>query len=311
MTGGINKDKDISRKNSVCPYDPLNKPGEERKDTMRKQLKKSKTLIILAVFISAGTLHSLWAQFTSEEIKQRTQIEMLLKSSDINKAEDIGEGVTKPVHLFLRKDSQHIEGCWKNPKGMQQGFLEGWKYEIAAYELDKLLGLNMVPPTVERIYRGKKGSLQFWLHGGMSDLQRMENGISIPKEYFDRWEKRKYLTRAFDCLIANEDRTQQNIHYTDDWRTILIDHSRAFRSSRKFTKQLMYGRNGIKGVKLIRKLPRDFVTRIKKLDFDKIKNAVGPFLNSKEIKAVLKRKVLLLNEINEIIKEKGEANFLY
>jgi len=270
-----------------------------------------KTIVILFLLALAGMAPLSWGQFTSGEIAQRADIEELLKTAKIIRYEDIGEGITKPYHLFLSKKDRDIEGCWKNPKGIQSGHLEGWQYEIAAYEMDKLLDLRMVPPTVERIFSGKKGSLQFWLQGGMSDLTRMEQNINIPKEHLNRWIKRKYLTRAFDCLIANEDRTQQNIRYTDDWRTILIDHSRSFRSSLKFTKQLMYGRNGIMGVKLIRKLPREFVAKIRDLDFEKIKNAVGPLLKDKEIKAILKRKELLLKDMEEMIKEIGEHNFYY
>ena len=270
-----------------------------------------KTIIILFLLVLAGLSHLSWGQFTSVEIAQRNDIEELLKTAKIIRYEDIGEGVTKPYHLFLSKEDRDIEGCWKNPKGTQSGHLEGWQYEIAAYEMDKLLDLRMVPPTVERVFSGKKGSLQFWLQGGMNDLVRQEQNINIPKEHQNRWIKRKYLARAFDCLIANEDRTQQNIRYTDDWRTILIDHSRSFRSSGKFTKQLMYGRNGIKGVKLIRQLPREFVAKIRDLDFEKIKNALGPLLKDKEIKAILKRKELLLKDIEEMIKEIGEHNFYY
>jgi len=121
----------------------------------------------------------------------------------------------------------------------------------------------------------------------------------------------KYIARAFDSLIGNEDRTQQNILYTKDWRTILIDHSRAFRSSEKFTKQLMFGQNGITGNKPFRRLPRVFVEKIKALTFDSIKNAAGLYLEDKEIKAVLVRKNLLLKEIEEMIKEKGEDKVLY
>ena len=270
-----------------------------------------KTSIILFLLVLAGMSHLSWGQFTSGEIAQRSDIEELLKTAKIIKYEDIGEGITKPYHLFLSKAGRDIEGCWKNPKGIQSGHLEGWQYEIAAYEMDKLLDLRMVPPTVERVFSGKKGSLQFWLQGGMNDLVRQEQNINIPKEHLNRWINRKYLTRAFDCLIANEDRTQQNIRYTDDWRTILIDHSRSFRSSLKFTKKLMYGRDGIKGVKLIRQRPREFVAKIRDLDFEKIKNAVGPLLKDKEIKAILKRKELLLKDIEEMIKEIGEHNFYY
>ena len=117
--------------------------------------------------------------------------------------------------------------------------------------------------------------------------------------------------RAFDCLIANEDRTQQNIVYVDDWRMILIDHSRSFRSSKKFTNRLVYGKNGIMGSKLFRQLPRDFVEKIKALTYEMIKEAVDPYLKDKEIKAILVRKKLLLDEIEEMIREKGEGNVLY
>lgn len=124
-------------------------------------------------------------------------------------------------------------------------------------------------------------------------------------------EKMKYLARVFDSLIANEDRTQQNILYTQDWRTILIDHSRSFRSSEKFTKSLMYGRNGLTGDNPFRRLPREFVERIKRLDFEIIKDTVNDYLTEKEIEAILLRKKLILDEIKTMIEEKGEAAVLY
>ncbi|MFW6140134.1 MAG: hypothetical protein ACOC5S_02125, partial [Acidobacteriota bacterium] len=142
-------------------------------------------------------------------------------------------------------------------------------------------------------------------------LDRMEEGIDIPKSHVLSWNRRKYLMRAFDCLIANEDRTQQNIRYTKDWRMILIDHSRSFRSKRKYTRNLLYGKDGIKEKKMIRMLPREFIQKLKSLDFDVIKKAEGPYLTDKEIKAVLKRRDLLLEEIDEMIKTVGEDKFLY
>jgi hypothetical protein len=274
------------------------------------------------------TLHSLWiliflsivlfslsdtalAQFTQEELARRPEIEKQLRDAEIIRAQEIGEGVTRPYRLFLMCDEGELSGCWKNPQGMSKGYLEGWQYEIAAYEMDKLLGIYMIPPTVEREYGGKKGSFQFWITGGMSDLDRSEEGLEIPKNKIPNWNQRKYLQRAFDCLIGNEDRTQQNIRYTDDWRMILIDHSRGFRSSPKYTEHLMYGTEGIKEQKLIRMLPRFFVEKIRSLDYDSLKEAVGPYLIEKEIDAILKRKHLLLEEIGKMIDSVGEAKFLY
>lgn len=278
-------------------------------DELKVTKMKKKIILWTGLFLSIACI--LNAQFTPEEIAQRAELEEFLKTAEIISFKDIGEGVTKPCKLDMKKGDEAHSGCWKNPSGMQKGYFEGWQYEIAAYRLDKLLGLNMIPPTVEREFNGKRGSLQFWITSEMSDLERMEKGIRIPQDHLESWSKRKYLTRAFDCLIANEDRTQQNIRYTKDWRTILIDHSRSFRSSDKFKEQLVFGKNGLLAQQLFRRLPRIFVNNIRALDFDTIKQAVGPYLTDDEIEAVIVRKKLLLDEIDEMIKEKGEAAVLY
>jgi len=272
---------------------------------------KRKIFLTLILFLFTIQSYEVSAQFTPSEIAQREEWEEFLKTAEIVGHKDIGEGVTKPKRLFLKMGDVEASGAWKNPRGVQLGFLEGWQYEIAAYEMDKLLGLNLVPPTVEREFKGKRGSLQLWVELEMSDLDRMERKIKIPPSKLDNWSKMKYLTRAFDSLIANEDRTQENILYTKDWRTILIDHSRSFRSSKEFTKQLVFGKNGLKGAKLFRYLPREFVEKVKALNSDNLKKAVGPYLKKKEIKTILIRKELLLAEIDEMIKERGEDKVIY
>jgi hypothetical protein len=139
----------------------------------------------------------------------------------------------------------------------------------------------------------------------------MEENIRVPKEKRDNRSNMKYIVRAFDCLIANDDRTQQNILFNTEWRVILIDHSRAFRSTKEHKERLVYGKNGIKGALLIRRLPRTFLEKVKALNFDNLMQALKPFLKKKEIKAILLRKELFLKEIQEMIKEQGEDKVLY
>lgn len=277
------------------------------RDTMKRDIQAITAFVFLLSSILAH------AQFTAEDISKRERIEDLLKTADITNAEEIGEGITKPWRLHLNKSGEELSGCWKNPEGIQKGHLEGWRYEIAAYQMDKLLGLNMIPPTVEREYEGKRGSLQLWVDTEYSLLDIMEKGLPLPTKNPEAtvFNRGKYLARAFDSLIANEDRTQQNVRYTKDWRTILIDHSRSFRSKKKYQKKLMYGKTGSKEKKLFRKLPLSFVEKIRSLDFESIKNAVGPYLTDVEINAVLARKKLLLKEIDEMVEEMGQDKVLY
>jgi hypothetical protein len=271
---------------------------------------------VMGVLLAAAVPPAVRAQFLPEQIAQRPAHEEFLRTAEIVRSEEIGEGVTKPYKLYLRKDGLELKAAWKNPKGLQQGYLEGWQYEIAAYRLDKLLGLNMIPVAVEREFQGKKGALVLWAENKYSLLKIMENGIRIPDEAKDHTEKMKWLARAWDCLIANEDRTQQNILYTEDWRVIIFDHSRAFRSQGEFAKKLMFGRDGIKkGANgdpfLFRRLPLWFVDKIKTLTYENIQEAVGPTLTDREIKAILVRRDLLIKEIDLMVREQGQAAVLY
>jgi hypothetical protein len=271
------------------------------------------SFLLLATLSGQGYLV---AQFKPDEIARRAEMETLLLTAEIIRFEPAGEGVTKPFRLYLKKGDFESRAFWKNPSGLMNGYLEGWQYEIAAYRLDKLIGLNMIPVTVEREFEGKRGSLSLWAENKYSLLKVMEGKIPIPKEAQDRVDRMKYLTRAWDCLIANEDRTQQNVLYTADWRTILIDHSRAFRSTGEFASRLMFGAAGIKKSQtgspfLFRRLPRWFVDKIGRMTFESIKGAVGDSLTDQEIRAILTRRGLLLDEIKQMIRDRGEANVLY
>lgn len=249
-------------------------------------------------------------QFTPEEAAERTKWETFLKNGDIVESENVGEGITKPKKLTMELDGKTAMGVWKNPSGVQKGYKEGWDYEIAAYELDKYLGLNMIPPTVERRFRLRRGSLQLWVPGLISELTRREKDIPVPEDKEEHRSRMLDLARAFDDLIANVDRTQQNICYTEDWRLILIDHSRSFRTKRIYVDQLIYGKNGMRG-RPFKKLPRDFVNKVRTLTEDRIHRIVGDYLTSEEIRCVIARKKLLIKEIDEMIKEAGEDSFLY
>lgn len=264
---------------------------------------------LLALPLAAG-------QFTADQLKQREAQEEFLRTAEVVSFERVGDGVTKPFKLTLSKDGVESKAAWKDPSGTMLGYWEGWQYEIAAYRLDKLVGLDMVPPAVERQFQGRDGALILWVESKYSLRQIVADQIPIPAGEDNRVNKRKWLTRAWDSLIGNEDRHQGNVLYTEDWRMLLIDHSRAFRMSRKFTERLMYGANGIVKDRdgtpfLFRRLPRSFVENIRALTYDSVKKAVGPYLTDKEIKSLLARRDLLLQEVEAMIRDQGEAEVIY
>jgi hypothetical protein len=253
------------------------------------------------------------SQFLPDELAQREMWEGFLQTAEVVDSRQMSgsEGVTRPWVLTLKKGDVTHRALWKNAQGRMGGFWEGWNYEIAAYLLDKYLGLGMVPPTVERRFRGDRGSCQLWIEDCMTLLERDKKKIKMPPIKVFGWNRATYIQRLWDNLIANEDRHMNQILITPDWRMILIDHSRTFRSSGRFTKSLLFTAKSPDGPKLMSELPRSLYEKVKALDFEAIKSAVGSTLTSDEINAVLIRRDLILQEIGKLIKAHGEDEVLY
>jgi len=254
-----------------------------------------------------------FAQFLPQDIAEWPKWEEFLAAANVTHSEQLsGPGaVTNPWKLTLEKDGVTRLGLWKNPEGVQGGFLEGWRFEIAAYRMDRVLELNMVAPTVERRFQENRGSIQLWVDSEMTLKQKTEKNIRVPPRYVMGWNRETYLQRGFDNLIANEDRHMNNVLITKDWRIYLIDHSRSFRTAKKFTDSLIYTEKHKEGDRSVKELPRTFVDKLKGLSFESIKAAVGEYLKDDEINSMLKRRDLMLKEVERLIQKNGEENVLY
>jgi len=276
---------------------------------MRKMLTLLIIFIILLVFCSFT-----FTQFTPEELAEREKWEEFMKTSKVIGHEQMisRKAVTHPWKIELDRDGITNHALWKDCKGRMGGFTESWKWEIAAYQLDKYLGLNMIPPTVEKRFKGKRGSCMLWIYDCFDLDHKIENKIPVPRDKRLHWNRANYLQRAFDNLIANVDRTQRNYQITQDWRMLLIDHSRSFRTSRKYVKNLIFDENFRQGPDFIMKeLPRAFVERLKSLDYEVMKEIVGDYLSDKEIKCTLIRRDLIIKWLENRIMELGEDRVLY
>ena len=97
---------------------------------------------------------------------QEQRIEEHLKNAGIASIKDIGTGVTRPRRAYLTPSEPVESVAWKVlPPGRRGGFWESYKSEIAAYELDRLLNMHMVPPTVERRIADETGAAVMWVKG--------------------------------------------------------------------------------------------------------------------------------------------------
>ena len=252
-------------------------------------------------------------QFLPDELAQRARFEEFLKTAEVVGSKQLvgSEAVTSPWVLTLKLGDVTHRGLWKNAQGRMGGYWEGWTYEIAAYLLDKHLGIGLVPPTVERRFHDERGSCQYWVDDCLSLRDREQKKIKMPPAKVMGWNRATYLQRLFDNLIANEDRHMNQILITPDWRMVLIDHSRSFRTSGRFTKSLLYSAKNPEGPKLMSQLPRTVVDKVKSLDFGVVKAVVGPYLSDEEIRAVLIRRDLILAEIDRLVSANGESQVFY
>jgi len=269
--------------------------------------------LLFAFLMILGFAAQSTAQFTPEEIAEREKWEEFLISATLvgQKQQKSREAVTEPWELTLEKDGVTKKALWKDAEGRMGGKIENWRWEIAAYRLDKLLSLDMISPTVERRFKEKRGSCQLWVDYWMKATQKNEQNIKVPNIKVFTYNRANYLRWAFDNLIGNEDRHSGNIFITEDWRIILPDHSRSFRTSDKFTKNLIYTEKHKEGPKIMKELPRAFFEKLKSMNFELIRDAVEEYLTDKEIEAVLLRRDLILDVINKRINDLGEDQVLY
>lgn len=277
-------------------------------------MKKAVFVFLCIVWLGAGG--QVFGQLTAAEQGEYDTWEEFLKTAKVvGRPEHLtgSQAVTEPWVLTLEKDGVQHKALWKDVLGDRVGgFKETWKGEIAAYRLSRLLGLHMVPATGEYEFRGSRGSCQLWIDAWNTMetiLKKKLNPPGIKAMYFAR---ALCLQRAFDNLISNEDRHQRNYLIMDDWRMILIDHSRTFRTTKKFTTRLIYDEKFKEGPNFIMAtLPRAFVDALKALTSEGIRTAVGEYLTDQEIAATMARRDLIIAWLDKRIAQLGEAKVLY
>ncbi|MDA2930409.1 hypothetical protein MYX84_10760 [Acidobacteria bacterium AH-259-O06] len=256
------------------------------------------------------TISRVWLGLDGKALPFRNDGEVLefLRTAQVVSWERVREGINRILKVRLEKDGIQTHAAFRDVKVFKRRFrLQGRVrlafrdeavFECAAYELSRLLGLNNVPPTVERRVHGKKGSLQLWIEKAITEKNRRTRKIEVPDK--KRFMFQMQSMRLFDNLIYNEDRNQGNILYGPDWELWLIDHTRAFRTDwqlRDPTK-IWYCERGV-------------WEKLQSLTEEMLKKTLKKFLCVQEIRAILKRRDKLVEHIQKLIEKRGEKSVLW
>jgi hypothetical protein len=156
--------------------------------------------------------------------------------------------------------------------------------ELAADSLDELLGTTLVAPTVPRAIEGEDGALQLRYPDAISEADRLARGLG-----FSGWcpiEPQTRLMYAFDVLTFNRGRAATNIVFANDLTDLtLTDHGRAFGTERALPSSFDPGMLAI---------PPSLKATLGALDEPRLTAALGKWLDSRRIRALLERRDKLL-----------------
>lgn len=226
--------------------------------------------------------------------------EQFLLKGEVLKSRGAGKGITGSLRATLRHEALthdvHVQIIdeskreFRSKDGTEFNFRDTWTFNVAAYRIDRLIGLGLVPVSVERRWRSTPAAYTWWLDDVMMDEgDRLKKKISPPD--LQRWNASMQMVRLFDQLIANTDRNLGNLMITNDWEIWAIDHTRAFRTL-----------GTLKTPGNISRCDRQIFARLKQIDKTSVKNAVGSYLQTYEIDSLLKRR----DQIVEIIEKRGD-----
>jgi hypothetical protein len=228
-------------------------------------------------------------------------IELVLLQGEITARERIGHGVNNPWKVTVEHQGQSLSAIWKPlPEAERNGYRESHRAEVAAYRLSRILALDLVPPTVQRWISGRGGSMQFWIDGYR--LYRDVMGQARPP--MRHWSEQTARMRFFDVLIDNPDRNARNFLVDDDWRLVLIDHSRAL-SLPALTER----RPRRNAPPMPARFDRDLVAGARALDLETLELLLGDLYGKPELRTLLRQRDELVRAADIALEQFGDVAF--
>jgi hypothetical protein len=221
-----------------------------------------------------------------------------LETAKVTRTREVGKGVTNSLRVTLSDGAfthdAHVQtiddykSVFQTPRGTELNFYDTWRYNVGAYRLSLMLGIDMVPVTVERMFRGKPASFTWWVDDVlMEESERLKKDVHPPDQ--QRWNEQLWTLRVFDQLIENVDRNLGNMLIDKDWKVWMIDHTRAFRRHKE-----------LRSAKNLSKIDRELLLALGNLTLDGVKQQTAPWLNDDEIRPMLERRDLIVAHFEKL-----------
>jgi hypothetical protein len=266
-------------------------------------------LMLVGVALVALSVASPIAGYRFQEVAQPAavapssdaEIEHFLKEATIVRTKSVGKGVTGSLRATLSDgtlthDAQiqavdEKKTQFDAPGATEFNFQDSWKFNVAAYRVDRLIGLNMVPVSISRTWKSDAAAFTWWIDDVLMDEgKRLKEKTQPPDS--GKWNEQMQLVRIFDQLIYNVDRNMGNLLIGKTWRVWPIDHTRAFRSH-----------NTLKSAANITRCDRQVLAGLKALNRDVLKREIGDYVSEYQINGLLARR----DKIVDLIEQRGLA----
>ena len=240
----------------------------------------------------------------------KEQIKTFLLTAKVVGSHETKKGITRPSRLTLSDGTlthdASFQGIDEHKPSMQLSsgktelnFVDSYKYNIAAYALAELIGMDdVVPVYVERKWQGNPGSLSWWLPVKMDEGDRLKQKIDVPDP--DAWNKQMYKIRVLDQLVDDVDPNLTNVLIGEDWKIYRIDFTRGFRTSKD-----------LQSTKDLAHCDRKLFEKLKALDGNELAQKTKGYLNKTEVNAVMARRDKIVAYFQKQIADKGENEILY
>jgi len=266
------------------------------------------TIFVVMVLQSASGRAEPQQATTDSSTPTRAEIESLLLTGEIVSDRNVSTSPEQGWRIVV-DDGRRRHAAFIETAAGGDTFQRHHELNVAAYDLDKLLQLNMVAPAVERVVQGRPVSVSWGVDAVLMDeMTRAMRNIAPPDA--DKWNKQMQVVRVFDELTANAYRSidpsarttklWDNLLITRDWTVWLIDHTRTFSADR----QLAHPESLVE-------CDRSLFTRLRALNRALLSQRLEPYLSAEQIDALDARRVLIVNHFNDQIASRGENVVLF